>query len=169
MLTYQEDNYSDERTSGKISQGNNIIIIGYGGKSTEVKKMSAIYISFHTRNYLSSPHSNGFYRRLSSSRGQFNISQLTILHYRKKEKTNDCLWDRSHPSFRIDAHVYFLFFCKRRHRSSVLAVTGRRLRSISTVRGESYDGNREDTSAAIGTPKEVVRDHSFSLPFLFAG
>ena len=71
--------------------------------------------------------------------------------------------------FRIVVHIYFLFFCRRRRRSSVLVVTGCPLRSISAVRGESYDGDREDTSAATGAPKEVVRDHFFSLLFLLAG
>ena len=40
---------------------------------------------------------------------------------------------------------------------------------IATARGESYDGDREDTSAATGAPEEVVGDHSFSLHFLLAG
>ena len=43
------------------------------------------------------------------------------------------------------------------------------MRSITAVRGESYDGDREDTLAATGTPKEVVRSTSFSLLFLLAG
>ena len=44
-------------------------------------------------------------------------------------------------------------------------VTGCRLRLISTVRGESYDDDREEMSVATGTPEEVVGDHSFSLHF----
>ena len=71
--------------------------------------------------------------------------------------------------FRIVVHVYFLFFLQEEASLLSLIVTGCLLRSISAVRRESYDGYREDTSAATGAPKEVVRDHFFSLLFLLAG
>ena len=70
-----------------------------------------------------------------------------------------------YPSVRIVVFFVFPFFCRRRHCSSFLGSYGFRLRLIKTVRGESYDGDREDMSAATGAPEEVVGDHSFYLHF----
>ena len=70
-----------------------------------------------------------------------------------------------YPSVQIVVFFIFPFFYRRRRCSSVSGSYGFRLRLIKTIRGESYDSDREDTSAATCVPEEGVGDHSFSLHF----